>query len=73
MWFLWIVKILWKYCCLYVLVKIIDNKVKIIILICDIHNKCIHIVVEHGIENLTTCVYSKIDFYLLEKSYPLSS
>ena len=28
------------------------------------------IVVEHGIENLTTCVYSKIDFYLLEKSYP---
>ena len=29
-----------------------------------------NIVVEHGIENLTTCVYSKIDFYLLEKSYP---
>ena len=34
-------------------------------------NNCfINIVVEHEIENLTTCVYSLIDFYLIEKSYP---
>ena len=29
-----------------------------------------NIVVEHRIENLTTCVYSLIYFYLIEKSYP---
>ena len=33
-------------------------------------NCFIIIVVEHGIENLTTCVYSLMDFYLIEKSYP---
>ena len=26
---------------------------------------------EHGIEKLTTCVYFLMDFYLIEKSYPL--
>ena len=25
---------------------------------------------EHRIENLTTCIYSLMDFYLIEKSYP---
>ena len=40
-------------------------------MIIDIRNIClIKIVVEHGIENLTTCVYSLMDFYLIEKSYP---
>ena len=34
-------------------------------------NNCfINIVVENGIKNLTTCVNSIIDFYLIEKSYP---
>ena len=53
-----------------IVVKIIDYKVKIIIF-CHIRNSCfVNIVVEHRIGNLTTCVYSKIYFYLLEKSYP---
>ena len=30
----------------------------------------INIIVEHGIENLITCVYSLMDFYLIKKKYP---
>ena len=40
-------------------------------MIIDIRNNCfINIVVEHGIEDLTTCVYSLMDFYLIEKIIP---
>ena len=57
-----------KYCCLYVVIKIIDEIVKIIILLCGICNHCFANIV--GIENLTNNVDSKIDLYLQKNHRP---
>ena len=60
-----------KYCCSYVLVKIIDYKVKIITFyVIFVIIGLLTLLWNTELKILTTCVYFKIDFYLLEKSYP---
>ena len=53
---------------IYVVIKIIDKIVKIITLLCGICNNCFVNIV--GIENLTTCIDSKIDLCLQKNHTP---